>query len=271
MNNVRAVRKAVLMDPHPLCHSAIAGLLADFDIEVVGTTTSASAAFALLQEHKPDLLVAELDLPEGRDEGLRVLSLGRKADSELAVIVLSSTDDPTLIDAAFEQGASAYVLKTSDPDVIATAIRQAFEPSLYFARPQEQPVAETVELHEPKLTRRELEILKLVSEGRSNRQVAELLWVTDQTVKFHLANVYRKLGVRSRFDAARWALEHGVLETAAEETPVHAGNGNGNGNGNGHANGNGHRNGNGTAALLPVGRLSRPAVASRERFEETSR
>jgi two-component system nitrate/nitrite response regulator NarL len=270
MNNVRAVRKAVLMDPHPLCHSAIAGLLAEFDIEVVGTTTSAGAAYALLQEHKPDLLVAELDLPEGRDEGLRVLALGRKADPTLAVIVLSSTDDPALIDAAFEQGASAYVLKTSDPDVIATAVRQAFEPSLYFARPQEQPaMTTTVEVHEPRLTRRELEILKLVSEGRSNRQVAELLWVTDQTVKFHLANVYRKLGVRSRFDAARWALEHGVLEAATDDALAHAGHENG--NRNGHANGNGHRNGNGTAALLPVGRISRPSVASRERLEETSR
>lgn len=261
----RAVRTAVLMDPHPLCHTAVAALLARFDIEVVGATTSAGAAVALLQEHKPDLLVAELDLPEGRDEGLRVLSLGRLGDPTLAVIVLSSTDDPALIDAAFGEGASAYVLKTSDPDVIATAVRQAFEPSLYFARPQER--ATTVELFAPKLTRRELEILKLVSEGRSNRQVAELLWVTDQTVKFHLANVYRKLGVRSRFDAARWALEHGVLEAADEALTGAAGHGNGHGNGNR----NGHRNGNGAATLVPVGRRSRPAVAARERLEETSR
>ena len=66
----RPVRTAVLMDPHPLCHTAVAALLARFDIEVVGTTTTAVAAIALLQEHKPDLLVAELELPEGRDEAL---------------------------------------------------------------------------------------------------------------------------------------------------------------------------------------------------------
>ncbi len=258
MNNVRAVKTAVLLEPHPLCHTAIAGLLAHFDIEVVGASTTAGTAYALLQEHKPDLLVAELDLPEGRDEGLRVLSLGRKADAALAIIVLSSTDDPGLIDAAFEQGASAYVLKTSDPDVIATAVRQAFEPSLYFARPNGQLAPpETVELVEPKLTRRELEILKLVSEGRSNRQVAELLWVTDQTVKFHLANVYRKLGVRSRFDAARWALEHGVLEAVAEETLAHTG----------HENGNG----NGQTNVISLRRPSRPPLAAREQLGETSR
>jgi DNA-binding NarL/FixJ family response regulator len=260
------------LDPHPLCHSAIAGLLGRFDIEVVGTTTSPTAAVALLQEHKPDLLVAELDLPEGRDEGLSVLSLGRASDPRLTVIVLSSTDEPALIDAAFAKGASAYVLKTSDPDVIATAVRQAFEPSLYFARPKQPVEAAVVEVAAPKLTRRELEILTLVSEGRSNRQVAELLWVTDQTVKFHLANVYRKLGVRSRFDAARWAFEHGLLEPAdealtrgeADEQVAAAGNGNGhvNGNGKGHVNGNGngngHRNGKPAAALMrmtPRGRL----------------
>ncbi len=252
----RAVKTAVLMDPHPLCHSAVAALLARFEIEVVGTTTSAAATMALLQEHKPDLLVAELDLPEVRDEALRVLSAGRSGDPTLTVIVLSGTDEPALIDSAFARGASAYVLKTSDPDVIATAVRQAFEPSLYFARPQERGAATAVEVIAPKLTRRELEILKLVSEGRSNRQVAELLWVTDQTVKFHLANVYRKLGVRSRFDAARWAFEHGVLESA-DETLTRAG-GPENGNGNGHSNGNG----NGTAALVR---------AARERIEETSR
>ena len=258
MNNVRAVKSAVLLEPHPLCHTAIAGLLARFNIEVVGASTTADTAYALLQEHKPDLLVAELDLPEGRDEGLRVLSLGRKADPALAIIILSSTDDAGLIDAAFERGASAFVLKTSDPDVIATAVRQAFEPSLYFARPNGQRAAtETVELIEPKLTRRELEILKLVSEGRSNRQVAELLWVTDQTVKFHLANVYRKLGVRSRFDAARWALEHGVLDAVAEETLTHTDNENG--------------NGNGQTNVIALRRPSRPSLAAREQLGETSR
>lgn len=263
----RAGRTAVVMDPHPLCHSAIASLLARFDIEVVGATTSPNGAVALLQEHKPDLLVAELDLPEGREEGLRVLGLGRAGEPTLTVIVLSNTDDPALIDGAFAHGASAYVLKTSDVEVIATAIRQAFEPSLYFARPQQPAEPVKLELAAPKLTRRELEILRLVSEGRSNRQVAELLWVTDQTVKFHLANVYRKLGVRSRFDAARWALEHGVLEPAEEtlshvaaEEAVHA---NGNGSGTGHRNGNGRRNGNGTASLL--------RVPPRGRIEGTSR
>ena len=69
---------------------------------------------------------------------------------------------------------------------------------------------------QPRLTRRELEILRLVAEGRSNREVARLLWVTDQTVKFHLANTYRKLGVRNRFDASLWAIANGVVREPVE-------------------------------------------------------
>jgi len=265
MNGDNIGRTAVLMEPHPLFHSAIAALLVRCDVEVVGAATSAAAAAALIEKHGPDLLVGELDVPEGRDEALRVVSLARLRDPGLTVIALSATDDPGLIDAAFEAGVSAYVLKTSDPDVIATAVHQAFEPSLYVARrPALRSVATTVEQAEqvelPKLTRRELEILELVAEGRSNRQVAELLWVTDQTVKFHLANVYRKLGVRSRFDAARWAQENGVLQVAesGEVVSISDGPTNGNGNGNGSE-----------PTLLPVRRVASPGSEPIS-LEETS-
>ena len=234
LNGDNSGRTAVLMEPHPLFHSAIAALLVRSAVEVVGAATCAAGAAALVEKHDPDLLIGELEVPEGRDGALRVISLARLRDPGLTVIVLSAADDPALINAAFEAGASAYVLKTSNPDVIATAVDQAFEPSLYVAR---RPVlrsvtavpAERVEL--PRLTRRELEILQLVAEGRSNRQVAQLLWVTDQTVKFHLANVYRKLGVRSRFDAARWAEENGVLQVAesGEVVSISAGSAGGDG------------------------------------------
>ena len=212
----RPRRKAVALDPHPLCHTALATLLARFDIDLVGAATSTRTAETLLQEHQPDLLVMEIDLAEGHEAALRMISTGRNRCPELTVIVLSGTTDRGVIDAAFESGAAAYVLKTSDPDGIATAIRQAFEPSVFLARPQDRPAPATDNQLLAKLTRRELEILQLVSGGRSNRQVAEILWVADQTVKFHLANIYRKLGVRSRFEAARWARESGILDVVVE-------------------------------------------------------
>ena len=254
----RPRRKAVALDPHPLCHTALATLLARFDIDLVGAATSARTAETLLQEHRPDLLVLEMDLAEGHDAALRMILRSREQAPELTVIVLSGTDDRGVIDAAFDAGASAYVLKTSDPEAIAIAIRQAFEPSLFLARPQERPVPTSDNQLLRKLTRRELEILQLVSGGRSNRQVAEILWVADQTVKFHLANIYRKLGVRSRFEAARWARESGILDVVVESD-------------SGAALSEGSGNGGVTRALVP---LRSPRTRPRNvtgRYGETSR
>ena len=221
----RPRRTAVALDPHPLCHLAVSTLLSRIDIDVVGTATTADTALTLLQEHRPDLLVLEVDLPEGRDAALHLIESGPLNVPHLTTVVLSTVEERCTIDAAFESGAAAYVLKSSDPETIATAIRQAFKPSLFVARPR-AALASTKERASTrnesgaellqKLTRRELEILQLVSGGRSNRQVAQILWVADQTVKFHLANVYRKLGVRSRFEAAKWARENGILDVVVD-------------------------------------------------------
>lgn len=255
----RPRRTAVALDPHPLCHMALSTLLARFDIDLVGAATTTSTARTLLDEHRPDLLVLEVDLPEGLDAALRLISVGSNEIEGLTVVVLSGTSDRSVIDAAFDRGATAYVLKSSDPDAIATAIRQAFEPSLYLARPVERTNTgpDGRELLR-KLTRRELEILQLVSGGRSNREVARILWVADQTVKFHLANVYRKLGVNSRFEAARWARENGVLDVVVETGEAIS-----------PAVRDGH--GNGASALVPLRRRAPQPGRPTGRLGETSR
>jgi DNA-binding NarL/FixJ family response regulator len=127
--------------------------------------------------------------------------------------VLSSHTSTDYIDRALEAGAVAYVVKSAHPDDLASAIRQAFNHSVFFAggrpaapRAVERPNVETLDL-----TRREQEILRLVAEGHSNAKLAKMLWVTEQTVKFHLSNTYRKLGVSNRTEAARWAQVNGLL------------------------------------------------------------
>ena len=107
-------------------------------------------------------------------------------------------------------------MKTTHPDDIASAIRQAFRHSIFFAAPA--PQQRTMQVFpngrpesEAGLTRRESEILRLVAEGHSNGQLARMLWVTEQTVKFHLSNIYRKLNVTNRTEATRWAYTHDVL------------------------------------------------------------
>ena len=263
----RGGRTAVLMDPHPLCHAALAALLARFDTKVAGTATSAAAARVLVELHRPDLLLAEVDLPEGHAEGLSLVALAQ-ADPSLTVIVLSKSDDPDLMHAAFEAGASAYISKTAEPNEIAAAVRQAFAPDGNPSQPN-GPAATVTAFPRtrvrPRLTRREVEILKLVSEGRSNREAGQVLWVTDQTVKFHLANIYRKLGVRNRHEAAQWAEEHGLLELAVSSELVSIGDGSGHGNGNSTGTASGGR----LTRLTP--RYTAPSVVIREPLEGTSR
>ena len=211
-------RTAVLLDPHPLWLDAVETVLSRIDVDVVGKTASAEKALALVGEHAPDVLITEI---QGVDD-IAVLVRAQERNPRLKCIVLSMYADRDHVDAAFSAGAAAYVVKTAHPDDLASAIRQAFQHSVYLAgarftraAPVQEPAREA-----GGLTRRELEILKLVAEGHSNAQLARMLWVTEQTVKFHLSNIYRKLDVANRTEAARWAQLHGVLGAQPVELSV---------------------------------------------------
>lgn len=213
MGETTAARTVVLFDQHPLWLDALEQLLSQEGIQVVGKTTNADDAATLVEELRPDVLISELSSKAEDDVGLRSLEKARAAYPEVRTVVLSASDDPAQIDAAFDAGAGVVCVKTAAPDDLLTAIRQAFQHSIYVAgmttRRSVEPSQEPVNVAE--LTKRELEILRLVSEGSSNSQLAKMLWVTEQTVKFHLSNIYRKLGVANRTEASRWAQVHGVL------------------------------------------------------------
>ena len=216
-------RSAVILDRHPLFLDALHRLVEErVGLEVVGRATSGSVALALVEEHRPDLFVAGLEFRDGEGHGLACLRRVRAACPEVRSVVVTAHDDPETIDAAFAEGAVAYCLKTAEPDDLVAAIRQSFEHSIYIgggrrvtASAAGEPVLRSVE-RKPvtELTRRELEILQLVAEGHSNLQLAQMLWVTEQTVKFHLSNIYRKLQVSNRTEASRWAQLNGLLTSA---------------------------------------------------------
>ena len=209
------VRSAILVDPHPLWVDAVEHLLSSEPIEVVGRASSLEEAQAEIALLEPDVVVAEIAIGGHKADGLAWLR--RTAEEfESTIIVLTACADPDYIDAALAAGAWAYVLKTAHPDDLAITVRQAFEHSIFLPRTgaaRTQPRPEPLEPHD--LTQRELEILSLVAEGHSNSQLAKMLWVTEQTVKFHLSNVYRKLEVSNRTEASRWAQVHGLLPTGS--------------------------------------------------------
>jgi DNA-binding NarL/FixJ family response regulator len=221
---------AVVLDPHPIWLDAIEMVLERIGAKVVLKTSSAGDALATIERSQPQLLILELDPQLDEPDGFEVMRRAKTLAPALRSIVLSAHHDAAHIDAALAAGAAAYVVKTAHPDDVASAVRQAFEHSVYLAggpRPIDAaPPAEPDPATERPggLTRRELEILRLVAEGHSNTQLARMLWVTEQTVKFHLSNIYRKLGVSNRTEASRWAQLNGLLsqQTPADESSVTA-------------------------------------------------
>jgi DNA-binding NarL/FixJ family response regulator len=219
-------RRAVVVDGHPLWLEGMGRLLDGVGIHVVAKTTEADDAVDLVRSHEPDMLVIGLGTGPADAELLAAARTICRRQPDVKLVLLAPAADDRAIDQAFAMGVSAYCIKSAEPDDLVAAIRQSFEQSIYLASRVSHEVGvpassqllngdlavESVEEPDgPSLTRREMEILRLVAEGHSNSQVARRLWVTEQTVKFHLSNVYRKLNVANRTEASRWAQVHGLL------------------------------------------------------------
>lgn len=218
-------RTAVVLDAQPLMLAALDQILAGLEIDVVADASTASAALEAVVEHHPSLLVADLG---SRDVDLDVYACMRGARSAvegLRVVALVQHAHAADLKQAFESGADAFVVKTAEPEDIAAAVRQVFSRSLFFPGAMDvqrrAAAAATSSASSELLTRRELEILRLVADGHSNSELAQMLWVTEQTVKFHLSNVYRKLHVANRTEASRWAHVHGILTAVGSDPRAH--------------------------------------------------
>jgi DNA-binding NarL/FixJ family response regulator len=142
-------------------------------------------------------------------DGFRCLDLIRRHHPETKVVIFSAATEPAEISACFQSGANAYVLKSVNPLDLPAVIRQAAEGTVYYPPPT---AAAPLSKDASDLTDRERTILAAVMRGLSNKAISQEFWVTEQTVKFHLSNVYKKLGVPNRTAAARFAHEHGLID-----------------------------------------------------------
>jgi len=215
-------KSAVLLDRQPLWLDAMEALVAGIGIAVVGRATTGETAVGLVEDLRPDVLIAGVDFVDA--DGLGCITRATQAHPGLRSIVVAESDDLEAVGKAFGAGASAYCVKTAEQEDLASAIRQVFERSIYLAgegvAPPPAAPDPRAESAARELTRRELEILRLVAEGYSNSQLAKMLWVTEQTVKFHLSNIYRKLDVANRTEASRWAQVNGLLPAQREPAAV---------------------------------------------------
>src|SRR3954470_6494713 len=200
--------RVVIADDHRLILDALKRVLDEAsDFEVVADTDSGAHVLPLVARHSPDLVLMDVRMPEM--DGLSALDLIRKRHPKVKVVLISASSDQEEIQAALRRGADGYLVKSINPADIPSALRQAYEGTAFYAL----GVGETTEEHVSRqtgLTDRELTMLKAVARGLSNKQISQELWVTEQTVKFHLSNIYRKLGVANRAGAVAYAHEQGL-------------------------------------------------------------
>ena len=177
--------------------------------EVVGEAVNGVQVLPLVRRLKPELVLLDLRMPQM--DGLTCLSKIRKEFPDIKVAILSVSQESELIQTALKRGACAYIVKSIDPDDLAGALRQAIDGNVFTTAGVTEDPGERA-ARDAGLTERELVIVRAVARGLSNEAISKELWVAEQTVKFHLTNIYRKLGVSNRTEAARYAFEQGLVD-----------------------------------------------------------
>jgi DNA-binding NarL/FixJ family response regulator len=202
--------RVLLADDHALMLEAITlALENEREFEIVARAESGSQVLPLVHQTQPDLIVLDLLMP-GID-GLTCVKLLRKRFPWIRTVVLSAQDSDEVIDAVLRAGADAFVSKAVEPTALTAALRQAMD------KPMGGAVGRFVQADHPAveekgLTKREVEVLRALAAGHSNKQIARNLCLAEQTVKFHLTSIYRKLDVKGRTQAVHWAYHHGLVE-----------------------------------------------------------
>lgn len=203
----------LLVDDHPLFRCGVAQLIATQpDFEVIGEATSAEEGVSLATLLKPDLVLMDVNMHGS--SGLQALKQIKDSGLEAQVIMLTVSDTEQDFVTAVRAGAEGYLLKDSEPEEILEKLRQVARGETVFTESLMNMLVDAMRDGTPTppasdecLTGRERQILQLIAAGKSNKHIARELSISDGTVKVHVKNLLRKLNLRSRLEAAVWALK----------------------------------------------------------------
>ncbi|MCK9503180.1 MAG: two-component system response regulator NarL [Porticoccaceae bacterium] len=205
----------LLVDDHPLLRKGLRQLIElDDELQVVGEVSSGTEALKISQELSPDLIILDLNM-HGMD-GLDTLRAMRAAEITSLIVMYTVSDNDEDVITAISHGADGYLLKDMDPGELLEKIKEAVSGKMVISEKLTSVLAQAIRKPESSqrasllvsLTSREMEILKLISKGLSNKLIARELDISDGTVKVHVKHLLKKLGLRSRVEAAVLMINH---------------------------------------------------------------
>ncbi len=221
MDRATSFLKLVIADDHSIVRTGVQALIAqESDLTIVAEVSEGWSIPSLVAEQRPDILILDLNMPGPNP--IHLIRELRQTHPGLAIIALTMHDDPEWVRGALRAGAAGYVLKDEASAELIKAIRTVADggswvtPSLASALVSDNPAVWEAVRDLP-LTRREREVLALVGQGLSNREIAERLCISPYTVQNHLGNLYAKLGVDSRVKLARIAMERGLCPVSSRQ------------------------------------------------------
>jgi len=200
--------RVLIVDDHPLILAGIRrGLERSEFVEVVGEASSATQMLGLIERRNPEIVLIDLYMPDV--QGTEHIEAIRTRWPDVKVVVLSGSEDRPSVDAALKAGANAFLVKSVIPSDLAALLRQVAA-GAFLAPARQASDAEPAEPVTVALTDRERAILQAAARGLTTGAISRELFISEHTVKFHLTNIYRKLGVTNRAAAVRWALENEI-------------------------------------------------------------
>jgi DNA-binding NarL/FixJ family response regulator len=219
MAKAKKLIRVLLADDHAIFRDGLRKLLEnEDDISIVGEASNGTQAIQMLAKLKPDILLLDLRMPD--KDGLAVLEEVNFDSLATRVIVLTATEDDREVVRAIRMGARGIVLKDSATDLLLKSIRTVHAGEIWLDKKKTSDVIEAFKKsaeagprrEKPLLSDREKEIVGLVAQGFRNREIGEKLFISEQTVKNHLHNIFDKLGVSDRLELALYAIHHRVIE-----------------------------------------------------------
>jgi DNA-binding NarL/FixJ family response regulator len=210
-------KRVIIADDHSLVRDGISSLLMAAGYQVLQAVGDGEAAIRAVQSHRPDLVLLDLNMP--RVNGLQAAVQIKAEMPETAVVILTVNDDDQSIIDAIKGGADGYLLKNLSSEAFLSAL-EALERGEFalsrkmttrlihgLVKDSQRPSAQAYQL-----TKREEDVLKMVAVGRSNREISELLALSESTVKYHLRKIMQKLNVANRTEAVTLALREGLIQ-----------------------------------------------------------